>query len=560
MILRVIRGDGSNVTDANTIQTDQTAQHTGAEHLAQCVSLADAGQFTEALTELSRLLLDARAADDLALSASTLYQTAWCCMRLGKTDAGLECAAEARRQWVRVGNVGETARTMALESLLLLDAGMSDDGYEEAEQAIAAAEMAGDPDVLGFARNVKACILAVCGQPHLAQPLLEKAIAAVAESGDLQAHAFYHLNLGFVLYKHFEMAEHAGQVHEAIRHLDTAVSVSEQAIQLAFEHGDTWTLRSAIANAAELNARAGHLVKARELLVQWDEVPGDPGASARIHYLYTLGDILLRQSELTEALAVCEKALALATANNQVDHLVNVTRKLADIHSALGDHAEAFDLHRKFHALHVKQSGETARRRANTSAVRLQTAEWRQKATRFADQAMKDPLTQIANRRAFDQKLAGLAGQTLALGIVDLDHFKQVNDTHTHVIGDEVLKRVAQMLAEHCGKDGLVARLGGEEFGLIFPDTQLSQAIENVTRLRKDLSETDWSDIADPLEITISVGLAAGDSTSDTAVLMALADARLYTAKHRGRDQIVSDDAALDVTRAEPDANFSASG
>ncbi len=523
---------------------------TGEALLERCRDLSGAGHFAEALADLSQLLRRATEAGDLPLSAATLYLTAWCCMRLGKTDAGLDCAGEARRQWVRQGHVGETARTMALEALLLLDIGLADEGYEEAEQAISAAEMSGDTDILAFARNVKACILAVCGQPQLAQPLLQSAMDAVTRTGDRQAHAFYHLNMGFVEYKLFEAAEHAGEVEQGIAHLDKAVDLSERAMQLAHEAGEMWVLRSAIANAAELNARAGHLTRARNLMADWEEVPGDPGASANIHYLYTLADILIRQGELEEARAVCTRALDLARTNNQIDHLVNVTRRLAEIHAGLGDHEPALEMHRQFHALYVRQTGETARRRANTNAVRWQTAQWRQRANHYADEAMRDPLTGIANRRRFDQELANLASRPLALGIVDLDHFKSVNDAHTHLVGDEVLKRVSALMEKHIGRKGLVARLGGEEFGLVFPNARIETAIAHVASLRQALAATDWSDLAPNLNITISVGLAAGEGQADTGVLMTTADRRLYAAKNRGRDQVVAADDPATSSRA----------
>ena len=98
--------------DPTAPESQPAAAQSGEAVLARCADLARAGQFAEALADLAPVLKAATAAGELKLSASALYQTAWCCMRLGKTDAGLDCIAEARRQWVRCGNVGETARAM----------------------------------------------------------------------------------------------------------------------------------------------------------------------------------------------------------------------------------------------------------------------------------------------------------------------------------------------------------------------------------------------------------------------------------------------------------------
>src|SRR5690606_33133098 len=198
--------------------------------------------------------------------------------------------------------------------------------------------------------------------------------------------------------------------------------------------------------------------------------------------------------------------------------------KLAEILEALGDSAAALTLHKRFHALYVRQSGETARRRARIEEIRTQTEQLRSRAATLADQALSDPLTGIANRRSFDQILNRLAGTPLAIAIVDLDNFKSANDRFSHIIGDAVLQRVAHTLVAQIGPHGHAARLGGEEFALIFPDASEATAAAFCDGVRTTIAATDWSDLAPDLVVTVSIGLASGDGDTPSGALMQAAD------------------------------------
>ncbi len=163
---------------------------------------------------------------------------------------------------------------------------------------------------------------------------------------------------------------------------------------------------------------------------------------------------------------------------------------------------------------------------------------------------MKDPLTGIANRRAFDEKLAELCSRFIdtqnkfSIIIIDIDYFKKFNDTHGHMVGDKVLTFVANIMDKQIGEGGTLARFGGEEFVCLLPDTEYSQAKEIAERLRTKVSEkalTSGSEKKKLGTITISLGVAMIQAEDDDVSLLQRADQMLYQAKRQGRNRVVGE-------------------
>jgi diguanylate cyclase (GGDEF)-like protein len=150
-----------------------------------------------------------------------------------------------------------------------------------------------------------------------------------------------------------------------------------------------------------------------------------------------------------------------------------------------------------------------------------------------------DPLTGLANRRAFT--LAGEAKEPyiLALAIADIDRFKQVNDDHGHIAGDAVIKSIAEMMQRRLGSLGTLARVGGEEFALLCADGSFEAIKAEMSRLRADVEQTPIAVGGQLLRATISVGIASGEGVSFKELYTA-ADKALYVAKTRGRNQVVA--------------------
>ncbi|QNE33511.1 diguanylate cyclase [Sphingomonas sp. NBWT7] len=156
--------------------------------------------------------------------------------------------------------------------------------------------------------------------------------------------------------------------------------------------------------------------------------------------------------------------------------------------------------------------------------------------------ARRDPLTDLANRRAFDEAFAALAPDTpVAIAVCDIDHFKRVNDDFGHAVGDRVLRAIGQTLAAET-EGTLVARYGGEEFAMLIVGGDRDAAITLVDAARSAVAarrfrsrETDT-----PIgSVTISGGIAVGTAADSREQLYAAADAALYRAKAAGRNRIV---------------------
>ena len=160
--------------------------------------------------------------------------------------------------------------------------------------------------------------------------------------------------------------------------------------------------------------------------------------------------------------------------------------------------------------------------------------------------AVTDGLTKVYNRRYFEEQLtaellrARRHKHTTSLIIIDVDHFKNFNDTHGHLLGDHVLQGVARVLQKSTRETDLVARYGGEEFVVILPETPADAAVEVAERIRRNIkSHPFWGRGQTPLTVTASVGLASDPlSVLEPKPLIDMADKCLYQSKHEGRDRV----------------------
>lgn len=166
------------------------------------------------------------------------------------------------------------------------------------------------------------------------------------------------------------------------------------------------------------------------------------------------------------------------------------------------------------------------------------------------NQSMRDALTGVANRRAFDLRLATdiKAARTgegpLCLALADIDHFKRVNDTYGHRVGDEVLKIFASIISNNIKGQDMVARYGGEEFAIILPNTSVEAAAKLIEKVRIQFSKTNlvFKQSRQCLgKITASFGIAAFQPGLDGRDLVEQADQKLYAAKNAGRNMIKAD-------------------
>jgi diguanylate cyclase (GGDEF)-like protein len=156
-----------------------------------------------------------------------------------------------------------------------------------------------------------------------------------------------------------------------------------------------------------------------------------------------------------------------------------------------------------------------------------------------------DHLTHIPNRRYFFEVLesnlamASRHGQPLCLAVLDVDHFKVVNDTYGHTVGDKVLVGIAESLQSRLRRSDSVGRLGGEEFAVQLPMTTLPAGAMIVERLRQHVAALEFPDLNPTLAVSCSIGVAGFSADMSVEELYHAADSALYKAKEGGRNRIV---------------------
>ncbi|AWL13259.1 Adenylate cyclase [Saliniradius amylolyticus] len=196
-----------------------------------------------------------------------------------------------------------------------------------------------------------------------------------------------------------------------------------------------------------------------------------------------------------------------------------------------------------------KQAHEALEYKVEERTLELEVAlrELSEKNRELEEYTTKDALTGIRNRRHFDKKYLAEVRRSrrqrfpLSIVMVDIDHFKSVNDKHGHRVGDECLKQVAQMLARALNRPGdEVCRYGGEEFAMVLPDTDLDGARQLLESVRQSIAETPFKVQQDTLAMTISAGVSCAvcELNQPDEQLLEWADQALYRAKQNGRNRV----------------------
>lgn len=298
-----------------------------------------------------------------------------------------------------------------------------------------------------------------------------------------------------------------------------------------------------------------------------------------------LGEVRLLQGEIAAAWPLLDRALAHAQARGLKGHVWRVRTSMADWLLAAGQAEPAREaalallremagvgpqqttirahdtVYRAARALgdtalalaHLEQAERMDRQRTTTQlrgqsqlfVTRSEAQRARAQAAEFAAEAERDPLTDLGNRRHLERRCAELLPaaelrqQPLAVAVLDVDHFKKVNDRHGHAVGDAVLVTVAQLLKENMRTGDVLVRHGGEEFVVVLPGSGTLRAHEVCERLRERVAAYPWEDrhgTRDPL--TVSLGLA-GAPSYELPELLHRADLALYRAKAEGRNRVV---------------------
>ena len=391
------------------------------------------------------------------------------------------------------------------------------------------------------------------GEPERVIEYALRALAIHEDGGDPQAAAVCLVNLGNA---YTDLGEDA----RALEYLDQAVS----RLSTLGNHGDA---ANCISDIGRIHERGGDASRALEGYVRSRVLLERTGTRIYLpEALMRLGALRVRMGDVDAGLGDLHDALRTAEEQGARQQIHSAHEALAQAYESVGNAARALEHHRAFHAAWCDVYGTETNARIQHALVHAEIEQTQREAellreknealTRAAEekalllaelerQTREDALTGVFNRRYLDAQLATeweralRFGRALTVAMVDIDHFKAVNDRFSHAVGDEVLRTVARLLRENTRGVDVVARYGGEEFCLILVETRAEEAARLCDRLRGLIADYDWSTIRPGIAVTVSIGVAGLHEGADAPdALLAAADVRLYAAKHAGRNRV----------------------
>ena len=473
------------------------------------IVLADLGyrgdDVRSAAASARQVLAEAHDAGDDLLAARAEVVLAWCLNRLGALGESLGHAVTAVRLLPESapGHL-RVLHTMALALFSSMQA--TDDAYLAAfDDVTADVEGLDHPDLLVLVLNNYAWIHHLRGRSQEALSVVERIQRLYRDRG----------------------------VPRTSTVLDTVATVLLECGQLA---------------AAEQVARATVDGSVAEI-----EARGRPEA------LLTLARIEALRGRTGSALEHADAADALARQRGLPEVVAAAGDRASELLAELGDFQAAYTRLREAHQTWQRIRDERAEERASALHAVLETDQARRRGEAMAELAERDALTGLWNRRHVDRVLGGLLCAArevpgpVSVAILDLDHFKRVNDTCSHQAGDAVLARLGALLTAVVGGSGLLARIGGEEFLLAMPGTGQQDARELCQTVRRAVVRHDFSDVTGGLPVTVSIGCTTVSGTARVSAALHDADEALYDAKHAGRNRVrCRPDPSADVPRSLP--------
>lgn len=500
----------------------------------------------------------ARACGDTRQIAVATQILSAACSMIGKYEAGIVHGRESRQLFESLGDAGQAARSGANLAWLLALIG-EDDALPEAMAALDMAEQSSDPTETIWALDTNAIVLWLLRQCDQALPFAERAV----ELSRLHRPRLQRplINLAGIRVELALQAKLQGQ--DLARVIDDAVGLTLEALVFSRAVGDGWLERLALCNIAEYRLHVGDAAGAEQALRQVPGSAGEMSDRCTYQHLHMLGRVRAAQGRTQEAIDVLKSCLAGACGASDLETAAPCHQDLSGLYAALGDFEMALKHHRIFHDFYIRQASHAAQRRARVHmlereaerlrasihAARQHTADLAatnrilaQETERLLRDSMEDPLTGLQNRRRLDLAFLELlaAGKPYAAAMIDVDHFKEVNDTCTHPVGDAVLRALADLLRKTARAGDLAIRLGGDEFALLLPEADLAAATSLCDRLVAGAAAHHWADLHPSLAVTLSIGVAASDEGAHKDDVLALADRRLYGAKRAGRNRVVA--------------------
>jgi two-component system cell cycle response regulator len=521
----------------------------------------------------ANLIIHSQAGDVSAtLRLEARVRLIWIEFQNAQNGAAHATAQAAIREACAIEDPVRESRARSLYARVLAEGVEGDKAADEVVAALRLARSTNDALARSLACANLARICARMGLYDAAVDLAQQAVDQAGRSHDTEAIALAISNNGSLhadyLYRYRSVPEAQRQEYLAI-----AISESRRATVFAQTHQDWEMQRRSGYNLSEFLLMSGDLAGAEAAMRETDAAAGTPSRRARVHGGHAKALLLLGQGD-PSGLAALERNLARCLAYPFRQLAMFASEHRSRLLAEIGCYRDAFYEHQRFHALFVEHCNQekswhvqyriildqveemqslAAVENARAERLAREQEALSSEAKRLSQESLQDALTGLANRRQLDNLLVQLATERRphAIAILDLDHFKQVNDHFSHAIGDRVLRQVAKIFNATLSQQDsltvrLAVRLGGEEFALaLAAEGEAITLIEARTAceaVRRAIATYEWTDIARGLAVTASMGLAMSEEAPDSTGRMRIADARLYDAKRSGRDRLISDD------------------
>jgi diguanylate cyclase (GGDEF)-like protein len=406
-----------------------------------------------------------------------------------------------------------------------------------AERAVVLADRSGDLQLRIYTRRTTCLVFGNLAVPDLRERI-DVMLELTLQAGDRWEEAISRNDLAC------NLAE-AGDVAEAEAEMERAFEALAAAPDSRFALGVVHSTRADVRLAA---GRPAEALADTEAAMAYITEGGDPSP-------YVLAATVRAEVQARMALGQLEHAQrsgegALDWLGDRVPQMRSfILATLAGELRAAGHLEEAYDALARSAELERQAFVELAELQRKLERSTLEAEAARRERDQLREQADRDWLTGLHNRRYLARQLQSAPPHRpdvpLALAVLDLDRFKQINDRFGHEAGDRVLVGVARLLCDALRENDIVVRNGGEEFLLVMPATDLNHGAAACERVRRAIETADWTDVADGLTVTASIGLAVAEDPAEIHATASLADQRLYEAKRAGRNQVV-----IDGTRA----------
>ena len=461
-----------------------------------------------------------------------------------------EAAANEALAHFRVnGSVRGQAFSLNALGVVAIRRGLPSRALEVAGEAVVLARAAEDPILQVRIANTLGIVLNDIGRLSEAAQIFEEGLRAArgfpGEAVVLRLRSNLSLALG-----RWALKEHDDGLPEAAwrPRAERAVELMVPTLQAWREEKKWVEISNALDHLAISHIVLGDLAAAHASLDEAESLMDASAPHSMVFFSCARARAHLHAREPQLALQALERGRAAADSRGGHMHMDELFRLKSQAHEARGEWHEALVAHKRFHELRSRLVLERAEQQASALVVALSTeralrqvSEERDRAERAHLEARHDQLTGLANRRRFDEFLAGVLPRAsdqhpVSLVLIDLDHFKSINDRYRHLAGDAALRWVAGHLQAQCRQTDLPARLGGDEFALVL-SAPLAVAHQVCNRLRVAVAER-VTDLPADVTIRLSAGIAEATAPCDAVHLFKRADEALYAAKAAGRDTV----------------------